>query len=57
MLLWSTDVADRSTAPTFAMLRDAGYEGIEVPIFDRENSTSTGALGERLASSGSRRSA
>ncbi len=36
MLLWSTDVSDPSYGETFAMLRDAGYEGIEVPLFDPE---------------------
>jgi D-psicose/D-tagatose/L-ribulose 3-epimerase len=34
MLLWSTDVSDDSFGETFAMLRDAGYEAIEVPLFD-----------------------
>ena len=36
MLLWSTDVSDPSYGETFAMLHDAGYEGIEVPLFDPE---------------------
>src|SRR5260370_23959682 len=36
MLLWSTDVSDQQFDPVFAMLKDAGYEGVEVPIFDRE---------------------
>jgi D-psicose/D-tagatose/L-ribulose 3-epimerase len=34
MLLWSGDVSDASYAETFAMLRDAGFEAIEVPLFD-----------------------
>jgi len=34
MLLWSTDVSDPSYGDVFAMLRDAGYDGIEVPVFD-----------------------
>ena len=34
MFLWSADVSDPSYAETFAMLRDAGFEAIEVPLFD-----------------------
>src|SRR4051812_38849064 len=54
MLLWSTDVTGPEYLPVFEQLRDVGYEGIEVPIFD----TSPGAvagyeqLGERLAGFG-----
>jgi D-psicose/D-tagatose/L-ribulose 3-epimerase len=36
MLLWSTDVCDRAFDPVFAMLKDAGFDGVEIPIFDRE---------------------
>ena len=36
MLLWSTDVCGREYDATFAMLKDAGFDGVEVPIFDRE---------------------
>ncbi|MEP6811925.1 MAG: sugar phosphate isomerase/epimerase family protein [Actinomycetota bacterium] len=36
MLLWSTDVSGPEYAPVFAMLKDAGYDGVEIPIFDRE---------------------
>src|SRR5256885_16684404 len=36
MLLWSTDVSGREYDATFAMLKDAGFDGVEVPIFDRE---------------------
>ena len=36
MLLWSTDVSGPEYEPTFAMLKDAGFEGVEIPIFDRE---------------------
>src|SRR5437660_9624730 len=39
MLLWSTDVCDPEFDPVFEMLRDAGYEGVEIPIFDREVET------------------
>ena len=35
MLLWSTDVTGPEYLPVFEMLRDAGYEGVEIPIFDR----------------------
>jgi D-psicose/D-tagatose/L-ribulose 3-epimerase len=36
MLLWSTDVCGPEYDDVFAMLKDAGFDGIEVPIFDRE---------------------
>jgi D-psicose/D-tagatose/L-ribulose 3-epimerase len=54
MLLWSTDVTGPEYLPVFEQLRDLGYEGIEVPIFD----VSPGAaaayerLGEQLAGLG-----
>ena len=47
MLLWSTDVSGDEYDETFAMLKDAGYEGIEVPIFDAETEKYE-RLGERL---------
>jgi len=36
MLLWSTDVSGSEFDPVFAMLKDAGFDGLEIPIFDRE---------------------
>lgn len=36
MLLWSTDVTGPEYDDVFAMLKDAGFEGVEIPIFDRE---------------------
>jgi D-psicose/D-tagatose/L-ribulose 3-epimerase len=33
MLLWTTDVSGPEYGPVFEMLKDAGYDGIEVPIF------------------------
>jgi D-psicose/D-tagatose/L-ribulose 3-epimerase len=36
MLLWSTDVSGPEYDDVFAMLKDAGYDGVEIPIFDRE---------------------
>src|SRR5258706_11178170 len=36
MLLWSTDVSGPEYEPTFAMLKDAGFEAVETRIFDRE---------------------
>jgi D-psicose/D-tagatose/L-ribulose 3-epimerase len=36
MLLWSTDVTGPEYDEVFAMLKDAGYDGVEIPIFDRE---------------------
>jgi D-psicose/D-tagatose/L-ribulose 3-epimerase len=39
MLLWSTDVSGSEFDPVFAMLREAGFAGVEIPIFDREIDT------------------
>jgi D-psicose/D-tagatose/L-ribulose 3-epimerase len=36
MLLWSTDVSGPEYDATFAMLKGAGFDGVEIPIFDRE---------------------
>jgi D-psicose/D-tagatose/L-ribulose 3-epimerase len=36
MLLWSTDVTGSQYDQTFEMLGDAGYDGVEIPIFDAE---------------------
>jgi D-psicose/D-tagatose/L-ribulose 3-epimerase len=36
MLLWSTDVCGSEYDATFAMLKDAEFDGVEIPIFDRE---------------------
>jgi D-psicose/D-tagatose/L-ribulose 3-epimerase len=47
MLLWSTDVSGPEYDATFAMLKDAGFDGVEVPIFDREVDK-YGELGSRL---------
>src|SRR5438067_10150437 len=47
MLLWSTDVSDVAYDPVFEMLKDAGFDGVEIPIFDREVEKYA-ALRERL---------
>ena len=47
MLLWSTDVSGGEHDATFAMLKDAGFDGVEIPIFDREVDKYA-ALGRRL---------
>ena len=47
MLLWSTDVSGVEFDPVFESLRDAGYDGVEIPIFDREVEK-YGALRTRL---------
>jgi D-psicose/D-tagatose/L-ribulose 3-epimerase len=47
MLLWSTDVCGSEFDPVFAMLKDAGFDGVEIPIFDREVDKYAG-LRERL---------
>lgn len=36
MLLWSPDVTPAAYQPTFEMLKEIGYDGVEIPIFDRE---------------------
>ena len=36
MLLWSTDVSGGEYDAVFEMLKHAGYDGVEIPIFDRE---------------------
>jgi D-psicose/D-tagatose/L-ribulose 3-epimerase len=36
MLLWTTDVSGPEYGPVFEMLKDAGYDGIEVPIFEAD---------------------
>lgn len=36
MLLWSTDVSGPEFDPVFAQLKEAGFDGVEIPIFDRE---------------------
>jgi D-psicose/D-tagatose/L-ribulose 3-epimerase len=54
MLLWSTDVTGPEYRPVFEMLRDAGYDGIEVPIFtaEPESLASYERLGGELAGLG-----
>ena len=39
MLLWSADVSGTEFDPVFAMLKDVGFDGVEIPIFDREIDT------------------
>jgi D-psicose/D-tagatose/L-ribulose 3-epimerase len=51
MLLWATDVTPPEYDDVFAMLKDAGFEGVEVPIFDREVDKYA-ELGRRLAEIG-----
>jgi D-psicose/D-tagatose/L-ribulose 3-epimerase len=47
MLLWSTDVSGHEYDATFEQLRQIGFEGVEIPIFDSEVDKYA-ALGERL---------
>ena len=51
MLLWSTDVAGRAYDETFATLKEIGFDGVEIPIFDREVDKYA-ELGERLEAIG-----
>ena len=46
MLLWSTDVTGPEFGPVFEMLRDAGYQGVEVPIFGEPEVAALEQLGE-----------
>ena len=47
MLLWSADVSDASYDALFERLAGIGFDGVEVPIFDREVDKYA-RLGERL---------
>ncbi len=47
MLLWSTDVSGPEFDPVFERLREMGFDGVEIPIFDREVDKYA-ELGERL---------
>ena len=47
MLLWSTDVTGAEHDTTYEMLVDAGYDGVEIPIFDAP-AEAYAPLGERL---------
>jgi D-psicose/D-tagatose/L-ribulose 3-epimerase len=47
MLLWSTDVSGREFDPVFERLQELGFDGVEIPIFDREVEKYA-ELGERL---------
>jgi D-psicose/D-tagatose/L-ribulose 3-epimerase len=47
MLLWSTDVTGPEYDAAFRLLKEIGYDGVEVPIFDREVDKYA-ELGERL---------
>src|SRR5438445_12694442 len=51
MLLWSTDVSGSEYDETYAMLKEAGFDGVEIPIFDREVDKYA-ELGERLENLG-----
>ena len=52
MLLWSTDVTGPEFGPVFEMLRDAGYQGVEVPIFGEPDYAALEQLGGRLSALG-----
>ena len=51
MLLWSPDVTGPEHDATFELLRELGYDGVEIPIFDSEVEKYE-RLGERLAGLG-----
>jgi len=48
MLLWSTDVTGPQYLPVFELLRGAGYEGVEVPIFGGADIGALERLGAHL---------
>ena len=35
MLLWATDVSGPEHDSTFELLREIGYAGVEIPIFEK----------------------
>jgi D-psicose/D-tagatose/L-ribulose 3-epimerase len=51
MLLWSTDVSGPEHDSTFELLREIGYAGVEIPIFDSEVEKYR-RVGERLSALG-----
>jgi D-psicose/D-tagatose/L-ribulose 3-epimerase len=51
MMLWSPDVTGTEYDATFGLLRDLGYDGVEIPIFDSEVGKYE-LLGNRLAELG-----
>ena len=51
MMLWSPDVTGPEHDATFELLREIGYDGVEIPIFDTEAGKYE-RLGERLAELG-----
>jgi D-psicose/D-tagatose/L-ribulose 3-epimerase len=53
MLLWAGDVTDPRFEALFAMLADAGYDGVEVPVFALDPKPYA-QLGERLQGMGLR---
>ena len=55
MLLWTTDVSDEH-APTLEALKTIGYDGVELPIFEK-NLQNFAAVGKRLDSLGLGRTA
>jgi D-psicose/D-tagatose/L-ribulose 3-epimerase len=56
MLLWSFDVTDPGFHETFELLAQAGFDGIEVPVFALDPEPYA-KLGERLAALGLERTA
>src|SRR4051812_50162754 len=48
MLLWSTDVTGPQYLPVFELLRGAGYEGVEGPIFGGADIGALERLGAHL---------
>ncbi len=54
MLLWSSDVSGPDYQSVFEMLRDAGFDGVEVPIFDTSPEAFAGyeQIGRRLSDLG-----
>ena len=56
LLLWTDDPVDESWMPLYGRLKDMGFDGIEVPIFDA-NPEKFAALGRRLDDLGLERTA
>jgi D-psicose/D-tagatose/L-ribulose 3-epimerase len=56
LLLWTTDAADETFAPTLERLKKMGFDGVEVPVFDLKPEVFA-KLGKRLDDLGLKRTA
>jgi D-psicose/D-tagatose/L-ribulose 3-epimerase len=57
MLLWTDDVTDEQHVPLFTVLKEIGYDGVEIPMFGEVRPEVFEALGRRLDELGLERTA